>query len=347
MNTLSKSDSDHPFIRPGARLSAKPLRSAAALAMFVAGIHSAGAATNPSLEQLRQIPSSWDADLTVAIEGGKRNVELGDTLRYHLNAREDGVCYLIHVDTSGVSSLMRPSDCSNVAASGSYFPSSGKLQAAEPMGKETVFAVLLPGGSVAAESLLGESQGYVRIGSSDLNQLVGDLGTASANGQLAIAETSYYVGDAETLAESGLQYTTRGIIRKVVEEASVENTVEDAMNEIAFDVQSINFDFGSADLTVEGMRQLDEFGAAMQSPELGNLHLRVEGHTDDLGDAGYNLDLSEQRATAVAKYLYENYGIERERLDVLGLGEEAPLIPDTTLEARAKNRRVEMVFLKP
>jgi OOP family OmpA-OmpF porin len=95
------------------------------------------------------------------------------------------------------------------------------------------------------------------------------------------------------------------------------------------------------------MRQLDEFGAAMQSPELGNLHLRVEGHTDDLGEAEYNLDLSQQRASAVAQYLYANYGIERERLDVLGLGEESPLIPDTSLEARAKNRRVEMVFLKP
>jgi outer membrane protein OmpA-like peptidoglycan-associated protein len=341
MNTLSKNAVRQP-------VTLTPRAGAAALALFIAGAHAAAsAATNPSLEQLRQISSSWDADLTVAVEGGKRNVELGDTLRYHLNAREDGVCYLIHVDTSGESSLMRPSDCSNVAASGSYFPSSGKLEAAEPVGKETVFAVLLPGGSVAAETLLGETQGYVQIGSSDLNQLVSDLGAASASGQLAIAETSYYVGDAEAMAESGLQYTTRGIIRKVVEETSEESTLEEAMNEIAFDVQSINFEFGSADLTADGMRQLDEFGAAMQSPELGNLHLRVEGHTDDLGEAEYNLDLSQQRASAVAQYLYSNYGIERERLDVLGLGEESPLIPDTSLEARAKNRRVEMVFLKP
>jgi outer membrane protein OmpA-like peptidoglycan-associated protein len=345
LRTLSHSVSLAASSAASAATSA-PAR-ALALASFVgAGSTAALGAVDPSLEKLRQIPSSWDVDLTVALEGGRRNVDIGDELRYHLNAGQDGVCYLIHVDATGASSLMRPSDCRSIARSGSYFPSSGTLTAAEPMGRETVFAVLLPKESEAADMLLRESVGYVPVDGSQLTQLVSELASASASGQLAIAEASYLVGDEIALSESGLQYTSRGIIAKVMESTGEEEELEQVMNEISFDVQSIQFEFESAELTPDGTRQLNEFGTAMQSPELGNLRLRVEGHTDDLGAADYNLDLSQRRAAAVAQYLADNFGISSERLEVMGVGENSPLIEDTTLEARAVNRRVEMVFLK-
>lgn len=304
------------------------------------------AAANPNVEQLRQLPSTWDADLSVALEGGKRSVSLGDTLRYHLNAGKDGVCYLIHVDTQGASSLMRPSDCSIVSTSGSYFPSSGNLEAAEPAGRETLFAVMLQQPSAAAEALLANSPGYVSIDDAALDKLVSDLSKASAKGQLDIAENSYMVGDGTlAMADTDLQYTTRGIIRKVVADTEVEEDLDQVTQEISFDVQSIRFEFGSDQLAPEGIRQLNEFGAAMQAPELESLKLRVAGHTDDQGDSTYNLDLSERRAATVANYLEREFQIPAGRLEITGMGENAPLIPDTTLEARAQNRRVEMVFV--
>ncbi|WBQ04590.1 OmpA family protein [Kribbella sp. CA-293567] len=68
--------------------------------------------------------------------------------------------------------------------------------------------------------------------------------------------------------------------------------------------------------------------------------LRVEGHTDDRGDATYGLRLSERRAQAVASYLI---GIEKfpaARISTKGFGEAAPAVPNSSDANRQKNRRV-------
>lgn len=72
--------------------------------------------------------------------------------------------------------------------------------------------------------------------------------------------------------------------------------------------------------------------------EIGKL--RVEGHTDDRGTPEGNKVLSTARAAAVAKWLVD-HGIAKERLTSEGFGSEKPLEPNTTDEARGKNRRVE------
>ena len=86
----------------------------------------------------------------------------------------------------------------------------------------------------------------------------------------------------------------------------------------------------------------DAIGDALASPELRNLRLRVAGHTDDQGEPSYNMDLSERRAATVARYLEENFLISIDRLEIIGMGEETPLVNETTLEARRLNRRVEI-----
>jgi outer membrane protein OmpA-like peptidoglycan-associated protein len=317
-----------------------------ALAGLLGGAVSVSAA-NPTVEQLRELSGSWDPDLTVALEGGSTRVTIGDPVRYRLDAGQAGVCYLLHVDAAGASALMRPSDCSAVASRGSYFPASGNLVAAEPLGREAVFAVLLREPSATAEAMLSGSPGYVSIGDpAALDRLLAEFRQAATAGKLAVAETSYEVRLASADAgDEGLQYTTRGIIRKVVEGTEEKNDLEETVSEISFDVQSINFEFGSDKLTPQGTRQLDEFGAALASPELRNLRLRVAGHTDDQGEPSYNMDLSERRAATVARYLEENFLISIDRLEIIGMGEETPLVNETTLEARRLNRRVEMVFL--
>lgn len=315
------------------------------LASAAALLISHGALASSAANQLRELNSTWNADLSVALEGGKKNLALGDPVRYHLNAGQGGHCYLVHIDTQGTTSLMRPSDCSNAEA-GSYFPSSGSLQASEPEGKETVFAIIAQAPLASAETLLNNSPGYVTLDETGTNQLLGDIRMAAASSQLALAETSYLVGNSQlAMSDPDLQYTTRGIIRKVVESTEAEEGLNDAIGEVSFDVQSINFEFGSDELAADGIRQLDEFGAALVSPELEQLKLRVAGHTDDQGEESYNLDLSQRRAKAVALYLESNYEVDSGRLEVVGMGEEKPLVPDASLEARAKNRRVEMVFI--
>jgi outer membrane protein OmpA-like peptidoglycan-associated protein len=69
--------------------------------------------------------------------------------------------------------------------------------------------------------------------------------------------------------------------------------------------------------------------------------LEISGHTDNIGDANFNLVLSKKRAEALKNYLIFK-GVDANRLTTFYFGETQPLIDNTTLEGRKKNRRVEM-----
>lgn len=71
--------------------------------------------------------------------------------------------------------------------------------------------------------------------------------------------------------------------------------------------------------------------------------LTVEGHTDSIGNPAANRQLAERRATAVVRELAGTYGIAPTRLTPTGYGASRPAATNTTLEGRARNRRVELV----
>lgn len=71
--------------------------------------------------------------------------------------------------------------------------------------------------------------------------------------------------------------------------------------------------------------------------------ISVIGHTDSVGTAQYNLDLSHRRADAVGNYLIQR-GVQRNRMMTNGQGEAAPIADNASETGRAQNRRVEMVI---
>ena len=75
------------------------------------------------------------------------------------------------------------------------------------------------------------------------------------------------------------------------------------------------------------------------------LRLGIEGHTDDVGAAPANLDLSKRRAAAVKSYLVGTLKADAARLETNGFGSTKPVQPNTTAEGRQTNRRVELVKL--
>jgi len=75
-------------------------------------------------------------------------------------------------------------------------------------------------------------------------------------------------------------------------------------------------------------------------------HVLVEGHTDNTGDAKFNLQLSELRARSVRDYLIKHGGYEASRFMVTGYGDTKPMADNTTKAGRAINRRVEVTILK-
>ncbi|WP_298266494.1 OmpA family protein [Geobacter sp.] len=70
----------------------------------------------------------------------------------------------------------------------------------------------------------------------------------------------------------------------------------------------------------------------------------LEGHTDNVGGADYNMKLSQRRAEAVMNYLVEKFGIERSRLSAKGYGETRPVGYNDDPAGRAMNRRVDAVI---
>lgn len=100
----------------------------------------------------------------------------------------------------------------------------------------------------------------------------------------------------------------------------------------------VEFESGSATLTLAGRAILDEMGAAIK--QLGNPKVQLIGHTDSQGNRQANVALSLARAGTVRNYLVEK-GIPAEALAASGSGPDQPVASNDTLEGRAKNRRIE------
>ena len=95
----------------------------------------------------------------------------------------------------------------------------------------------------------------------------------------------------------------------------------------------------------QSRRLLDGIGRLLA--ENPDTRVQILSHTDDEGDAGFNLRLSQRRADAVKAYLVGR-GVGAERVGAQGRGEEAPLVATgkrtPTRAERAKNRRTELVI---
>lgn len=107
---------------------------------------------------------------------------------------------------------------------------------------------------------------------------------------------------------------------------------------------SETFEPGSAEFT-PALTQVLNFGVItmLRDPSIS---IVIEGHTDDQGEEAFNLDLSQQRADAVAAYM-EAGGIAPERITAIGKGETEPVADNSTPEGRGRNRRVEFSLNSP
>ena len=108
------------------------------------------------------------------------------------------------------------------------------------------------------------------------------------------------------------------------------------------DVYDIYFDFNSDRLREESAPTLIEIAELLRRHP--DWTLGIEGHTDSIASEAYNLDLSRRRAAAVKQALTGTQGIAAARLSTSGAGEWRPQDRNDTLEGRARNRRVELVY---
>jgi OOP family OmpA-OmpF porin len=103
---------------------------------------------------------------------------------------------------------------------------------------------------------------------------------------------------------------------------------------------TILFGVNRATLSKDDQAQLDQLASSVGS--IKHYFVAVSGYTDDTGDASYNVGLSQRRADAVVQYLAGTGKVPFFQIRTVGLGDQAPVDPGKTRDARAKNRRVEV-----
>lgn len=104
----------------------------------------------------------------------------------------------------------------------------------------------------------------------------------------------------------------------------------------------VSFDFNSAAIQPAFTHTLDKVNDVVARYSRTSIH--VVGHTDSVGSAAYNQNLSEDRAKSVAWYM-EDGGVAPSRITTEGRGESQPRATNETEAGRQLNRRVELLII--
>lgn len=105
-------------------------------------------------------------------------------------------------------------------------------------------------------------------------------------------------------------------------------------------IQNLHFAFDKYDIQPQYYGLLNDVATRLK--EVGpNVHVRIDGHTDNIGTDEYNMGLSERRANSVRDYLISK-GVPAGQLSTQGFGKRNPAYPNDTADSRAKNRRTEL-----
>jgi len=150
------------------------------------------------------------------------------------------------------------------------------------------------------------------------------------------ADAPALVGEIR-LAEYTTPELAPGAEQDLINELGGEVTEEGVRVTLA---EAVLFDFGRWELKPEARETLKKLAALAK---LYRGRVRVEGHTDNVGSAEFNLVLSELRAHVVALEL-ARLGVDPNRIVARGYGESRPVAPNDSEANRAKNRRVEVIL---
>lgn len=124
-------------------------------------------------------------------------------------------------------------------------------------------------------------------------------------------------------------------ISKYLDDNGIERTKITVQNDILFMTNSIEINEGS-------QRMLSKLYQVIS--ELPNTHLKIMGHTDNVGEVGYNMTLSMNRALSVSNYI-QKLGFPAENIEESGKGLTEPIADNSTELGRAQNRRVEISII--
>lgn len=143
------------------------------------------------------------------------------------------------------------------------------------------------------------------------------------------AQTSQAAADAAQMAADEVDGRVDG----------VESAIGTLITEVTINQAQGGFGSSQSELPDAARARLDQLVVQLQGAGQ-SAFIEIEGHTDNLGDESFNMQLGLRRAEAVKTYLYEQHNVPLHKMNTISYGESRPAAPNDTSEGRAQNRRV-------
>lgn len=148
----------------------------------------------------------------------------------------------------------------------------------------------------------------------------------------------YYVKDKDKFGTSVEVDLTNPSKPKVTDKKIQVSSFKKGDKHVPFVMKTLHFDHNSDKIRTESFFDLERLAKTMKVNP--SLKLQIEGHTDNVGQDAFNMDLSKRRADAVKRFLVSK-GCAASAISSAGYGETRPKASNSTPEGRQKNRRVE------
>jgi outer membrane protein OmpA-like peptidoglycan-associated protein len=190
------------------------------------------------------------------------------------------------------------------------------------------------------EAIAGQTIAAIQGQTDDRQALTAQLDTARHEADVMEARL-VHLADRETELKLRERHEQRlGAVRDMfnADEADVVLRGDQLMVRL----YSLSFPSGSSEIRPENFSLLSKVQRTLR--EYPAAAVRIEGHTDSVGDVDYNHALSQRRANAVREYLLANMVVAAEQITSIGSGENSPIANNETEEGRAKNRRIDVVL---
>jgi outer membrane protein OmpA-like peptidoglycan-associated protein len=303
--------------------------------------NSGAASRDATVELLRGLESSWPGPgvgITVVGNAGGGALRIGDELAYQFESDDEGYLTAVHIDTHGAMTLLYPR--SN--------PADGRVGGGQP--------VTLPGAndgfSLEVQPPIGRDLVYAIVTKSPIRRR--ELGISSAEIVVSMEphDAPAFVRQLRAVLDSRLpgEVGVAHVVQQIDGRGEVQYRSADIVSFFGERTRSIrppkldlqiHFASDSAELDPQARRNIDEFARALADQKLVSTRFTVAGHTDDRGSETHNVGLSRRRAETVRRYLVEQGGIDKDRLEIEAHGENSPLMGEDSEYARGLNRRVE------
>ena len=197
---------------------------------------------------------------------------------------------------------------------------------------------------VVLAALIGALLWFANQETSSVNNAVNKAATASSN---AASQQATAASNAATSLGSFVKASIPGGIDLNIPENGMESKllvfIQDPTaqpsRETWFEFDRLNFDPGGDHLQLSSQEQLENIAKILRA--YPNVHVRIGGYTDNLGDATANLKLSQDGANAVMAHLIA-FGIDPFRMDAKGNGQDHPIADNSIEEGRTRSRRIAL-----